>query len=385
MVLSVAITMVRRVAVKMTKLGATKPKKQKKVLQGPVEYRAFFDTLKQHISMAQLATINTVNIQLLKLYWELGKQLTEGLETQNLGSGVIEKLQNDLQRAFPGMEGFSRASLSYMRMFYVAYKSMATENQASFDQLVFFRIPWGHNILILTKIKNSKERVWYAQKTIINGWSRNVLAMWIESDLYNRQGQAVTNFKLTLPDPQSDLAHEALKDPYNFDFLTMTERATERDIESGLMAHVESFLTELGSGFAFVARQYALEVAGEISYIDLLFYHLKLRCYVVVELKVGDFDPRDAGQINFYLAAIDDLLRDTGDNPSIGLLLCRTKNKVKAEYAVRNSKKPIGVASYTTKLIASLPKKLKTSLPSIDEIEEGLSVAQPKAKVTKRR
>jgi predicted nuclease of restriction endonuclease-like (RecB) superfamily len=241
------------------------------------------------------------------------------------------------------------------------------------------QIPWGHNMLLLDKIPNDlARRMWYIEQAIENGWSRSMLETWIESNLHKRQGKAVTNFKLALPSPQSDIAEQIVKDPYNFGFLALEKRHRERELEQGLMDHLQSFLLELGDGFAFIGRQYRIEVEGEDYLIDLLFYHVKLHCYFIVELKATAFDPRDAGQMNFYLSAVDDLLRNAGDQPSIGILICKTKNKVKVEYALRNCRSPISVTSYETKIVKALPKELKASLPTVEEIEAELSTKKEK-------
>lgn len=234
------------------------------------------------------------------------------------------------------------------------------------------QIPWGHNIILIQKIADQDKRKWYAQQTLENGWSRSMLEMWIGSDLYSRQGKAITNFKNTLPMPQSDLAEQTLKDPYNFSFLSLERKYRERELEQGLMDHLQKFLLELGEGFAFVGRQYRIEVSGQDYLIDLLFYHLKLRCYFVVELKATEFDPRDAGQMNFYLSAVDDLLKHPADSPSIGILLCKSKDKIKAEYALRRCNSPISIASYETEIVKRLPKELKSALPTVEEIEKQL-------------
>jgi predicted nuclease of restriction endonuclease-like (RecB) superfamily len=239
-------------------------------------------------------------------------------------------------------------------------------------------IPWGHNVWLLEKISNPILRLWYAHKTIEHGWSRAVLTHHIETQLHKREGKAVTNFKRTLPPPQSDLAEQTLKDPYNFDFLTLHSDAHERDLEKGLLDHIQKFLLELGVGFAFVGRQYHMEISGKDYYLDLLFYHLRLRCYVVIDLKMKTFEPEFAGKMNFYLSAVDDQLRHADDRPSIGLLLCKERDHVTVEYALRDLKKPIGVAQWQTKLVESLPKNLKGSLPTVAEIEAELDNARTK-------
>lgn len=231
-----------------------------------------------------------------------------------------------------------------------------------------FGLPWWHNVILIEKVKNFSEREWYARKAVENGWSRNVLEMWIDSALYHRQGKAPNNFQKALP-LHSDLAEQVLKDPYSFDFMTMTKEAQEKEIEEGLMTHLQKFLLELGNGFAFVGRQVPIRVGEEDFYLDLLFYHIKLRCYFLIEIKAGKFKPIDAGQIDFYLAALDEKYRNPGDNPAIGLALCKSKDRVVVEYALRNKMCPIGVANFETQLVESLPDNLKTSLPSIEEIE----------------
>ena len=239
------------------------------------------------------------------------------------------------------------------------------------------QIPWFHNCTLLDKVKNPTERVWYIQQTIEYGWSRNVLVHQIESGLYRRQGKATTNFDRTLPKPQSELAQQLLKDPYNFDFLSLGKDALERDLEQALIDHIRDFLLELGVGFAFVGSQYHFEVGGQDFYIDLLFYHLRLRCYVVVDLKMSDFQPEFSGKMNFYLSATDDLLRHPDDQPSIGIILCKSKNQVIAEYALRDLSKPIGVSAY--QLQSALPEQLKSSLPTIEELEDVLETVSVEA------
>lgn len=285
--------------------------------------------------------------------------------------GTIEKLAKDLQQEFPGISGFSRSNFFYMRNFYLAYE-IIQQAVGQLYVLPIFNIPWGHNIILFTKIKNTEERIWYAEKTIEHGWSRTILEMQITSNLYKRKGKAITNFSSTLPAPLSDMAQQSLKDPYVFDFLTLHEEYVEKDVEQGLIDNVQKLLLELGKGFAFVGRQHHLKVSSKDFYIDLLFYHYKLRCFIVVELKAGEFDPRDAGQLNFYLTAVDEQLKSEQDHPTIGILLCKTKDNIIAEYALRDIKKPISVADYQTQIVEKLPKNLKSSLPTIEEIEAEL-------------
>lgn len=332
------------------------------------EYAQTLSAIKKHIKATQVKAVLAANKELLKLYWYIGQTIEEKQQKSDWGSRIIEKLAKDLQDSFPGIAGFSKRNIFRMRAFYLAYEKVP-QAVAQIETLPIFNIPWGHNAVLLEKLKNSEEQLWYAQKTISNGWSRSMLEASIKSKLYKREGKAITNFKRTLPAPQSVTAQQSLKDPYVFDFLSLTTEYDERDIEQGLIDNVQKLLLELGKGFAFIGRQYHIEIGDTDFYIDLLFYHYKLRCFVVVELKAREFDPRDTGQLNFYLSAVDDILRHKGDNPTIGLLLCKTKNNIIAEYALRDIKKPIGVAGYETELVKQLPKKLKSSLPTIAELE----------------
>lgn len=335
------------------------------------DYAQTVSAIKSYIQQAQIKAVLSANKELIQLYWHIGKIITEKQMINGWGSNTIEKLAQDLQSAFPGLQGFSKRNLFRMRAFYQEYAKVP-QAVAQIEPLPIFGIPWGHNAVLLEQVKNLDERLWYAQRAIENGWSRSMLETWIKSDLYNREGKAITNFKHTLPKPHSDMAQQSLKDPYIFDFLTLHDEHVERDIEQGLMDNVQKLLLEMGKGFALVGRQFHLHVGNKDYYIDLLFYHYKLRCFVVVELKAREFDPRDAGQINFYLSAVDDLVRSTNDEPTIGLLLCKTKNNFTAEYALRNIKSPIGVAGYETEIMSKLPQELKSSLPTIEELEAEL-------------
>lgn len=329
-------------------------------------YKQTLTILKQKIKTAQLKATLSVNSQLIILYWEIGKTILEKQQSEGWGAKVIDNLSSDLSKSFPEMKGFSTRNLKYMRKFAETYPDFAIVHQLG------AQIPWRHHIVIMDKIKSEEERLWYLKKSFENGWSRNILTIQIESKLYQRQAitEKVTNFDTTLPKPQSDIAQELLKDPYKFDFLSIGDEAHEREIEKELVKHITHFLLELGKGFAFVGQQYHLEVAGDDYYIDLLFYHLNLSCFVVIELKAGAFKPEYAGKLNFYLSAVDDLLKREHDNPSIGIILCKTKNKIKAEYALRDINKPIGVSEF--KLVESIPEELKTSLPTIEELEKEL-------------
>ncbi len=299
------------------------------------------------------------------LYWQIGNDILIRQAQQGWGAKVIERLAQDLRSAFPDMKGFSPRNLKYMRAFAEAWPDAELVQQAA------AQLPWGHNLVLLDKLPGPETRHWYAAKAIEHNWSRNILVMQIETRLLERSGKAVSNFENHLPKPQSDLARESLKDPYRFDFLGLTDEAQEREIENALVRHVTEFLLELGAGFAFVGQQVLLDVGGDEFFIDLLFYHLKLRCYVVIELKAGKFKPEHLGQLSFYLTAVDAQLKHPHDGTTIGLLLCKSKNKVVAEYALRDNARPIGVAEY--QLVESLPPELQTSLPSIEQIERELA------------
>ena len=331
----------------------------------PEGYADWLADLKSRIHTAQQRATLAVNRELVLLYWHIGRDILERQAAQGWGAKVIERLAHDLRAAFPDMKGFSRANLMYMRAFANAWPDAEIVQQA------VGQLPWGHNLVLLTRLKNPPQRLAYAQSAIQHGWSRNVLNIHIETRLLERTGTAVTNFEARLPKPQSDLARESLKDPYRFDFLGLSREAGERAIENALVKHVTEFLLELGAGFAFVGRQVLLDVGGDEFFIDLLFYHLKLRCYVVIELKGGKFKPEHLGQLGFYLTAVDRQVKSEHDNPTIGLLLCKSKNKIVAEYALGDKTQPMGIAEY--KLLESLPAELQTSLPSIEQIERELA------------
>jgi predicted nuclease of restriction endonuclease-like (RecB) superfamily len=333
----------------------------------PGGYAEWLAELKQRIHDAQQRATLAVNRELVLLYWQIGRDILARQAQQGWGTKVIDRLAQDLRGAFPDMKGFSPRNLKYMRAFADAWPD------AEFVQEVLAQLPWYHQIALLDKLSAPEARRWYAAKAIEHNWSRNVLVMQIEARLLERSGQAVTNFTATLPTAQSDLARESIKDPYRFDFLGLGVEAQERDIEDALVRHVTEFLLELGAGFAFVGRQVLLDVAGDEFYIDLLFYHLKLRSYVVIEIKAGKFKPEHLGQLSFYLTAVDAQLKHPQDGPTIGLLLCKSKNKVVAEYALRGQSQPVGVAEY--QLVESLPPELQTSLPSIEQIERELADA----------
>ena len=330
----------------------------------PGDYGAWLAELKTRIHASQQRATLAVNRELVWLYWQIGQDILVRQDREGWGAKVIERLAQDLRSAFPDMKGFSPRNLKYMRAFAEAWP------EAEFVQQAAARLPWFHLCTLIDKLKTREERDWYLAKAVQNNWSRNILVMQIETGLRARSGQAVTNFAASLPASQSDLARESLKDPYRLDFLGLGEEAQERAIEEAIVGHITRVLLELGAGFAFVGRQMHIEVGSEDFFIDLLFYHLKLRCYVVVELKAGAFKPEHAGQLGFYLTAVDTQMKTEQDNPSIGLLLCKSKNKVVAEYTLRDSNKPIGVAEY--QLVEALPAELQTSLPSIEALEKSL-------------
>ena len=329
------------------------------------DYGDWLQALKSRIQQARQRAVLAVNSELLSLYWQLGREILQRQNAQGWGSKVIDRLAADLRSAFPDMKGFSPRNLKYMRAFTEAWPDSQIVQHAA------AQLPWGHNMVLIDRLDNAEERLWYAQKALEHHWSRNVLVMQIESGLIARSGKAISNFATRLPAAESDLARAMLKDPYCFDFLGLTEAAQERDIEAALIRQVTDFLLERGAGFAFVGKQVLLNVGGDEFFIDLLFYHLKLRCYVVIELKSGKFKPEHLGQLGFYLTAVDEQLRHPQDGQTIGLLLCKSKNEIVAEYALRDQNHPMGIAEF--RLMQTLPSELAANLPSIEEIERGLS------------
>jgi predicted nuclease of restriction endonuclease-like (RecB) superfamily len=320
------------------------------------DYEAFVAALKAEIKKAQVQAAQSVNQTMVLLYWKIGREILARQRQEGWGTKVITRLAKDLHQEFPNLQGFSRTNLLNMRAF---ADSILDEEVV---RAIYGKIPWGHNVRLMS-LKDSAQRLWYAQKTIENGWSRNILEFQIESGLFIRQGNAVTNFEQTLPKPQSDLAQQLIKDPYSFSFLTLKETVQERELEEALVSHIRDFLLELGIGFSFVGSQYHMEVDGDDYYLDLLFYHLKLRCFVVIDLKAGEFQPEFLGKMNFYVSAVDEQLRHPDDQPTIGLILCKSKSKIKAEYALRNLQTPIAVSTH------QLPTQLKENLPSVEQIE----------------
>ena len=358
--------------------------KKKSGIAIPDDYAEVFESLKERVRRSQTKAMLSVNRELISLYWEIGRQIADRQERDGWGKSIVDRLARDLRAAFPAVKGFSPGNVWRMRAFYLAYQAdqtnlaqparelLSDENspvsaadselaQAAreFPPEPMSLIPWFHNVVIVEKLKNPMERYWYAAKTLEHGWSRAILTVQIESNLYQREGGAVSNFATSLPSPQSDLAQQSLKDPYLFDFLTLHHDAVERDLENGLMEHIQKFLLELGAGFAFVGSQVNVVVGDDDFFLDLLFYHLKLRCFFVIDLKMRAFTPEDAGKMNFYLSTVDAQMRHSDDAPSIGLILCKTQNRVVAEYALRDVAKPIGVAEWQTKIVDSLPPFIK--------------------------
>lgn len=337
----------------------------KRIAAFPPDYADWLADIKNRVQAARSRAALAANAELIALYWQIGEDLLQRQQSANWGDKVLDRLASDLREAFPEMKGFSSRNLKYMRYFAEHCPRQAFGQQAA------AQLPWFHVVTLLTKLADNGAREWYAQHAIAEGWSRATLEVQIRNSLHERQGKAVTNFQSRLPAPQSELAQETLKDPYLFDFLGLGDDAHERDIENALVRHITRFLLELGSGFAFMGRQFRLEVNGKEFFIDLLFYHARLKCHVVVELKASEFKPEHAGQLNFYLTAVDRQVKAPDDGPTIGLLLCKTKDHLVAEYALSGIEKPIGVAEY--ELVRALPEPLLSSLPSVEQLESELS------------
>jgi len=335
------------------------------------EYKTFITDIKSKITYSQIKISSTINSALLIFYWELGEMISLKQKETKWGSKFIEQMANDLKKEFPNLKGFSRTNLFYIKKFYEFYSTNLVQLTVGQIDNIIFQIPWRHNIEILNKTKTLDEAIYYIKQTIVNNWSKDTLALNIKTDLFHRDGKSINNFKNTLAQPQSDLAVQTIKDPYVFDFLTFDKPFIERDIENKLIEDITKFLLELGKGFAFIGKQYHLEIANQDYYLDLLFYHIELKCYVVIELKNRKFIPEFAGKLNFYISAVDTLLKKEKDNPTIGMLLCRDKNNIEVEFSLRDINKPIGVSEF--ELTEILPESLKGSLPTIQEIEEELN------------
>lgn len=339
-------------------------------IENTKQYKYFIQTVKQKIETSQLKAHIKVNVELLKLYWEIAQMILEKQKVSQWGDGIIKQISKDIQKDFPSLKGFSLRNIKYMRQWYQFWEKAIGQQAVALLENSIFSIPWGHNIVIITKCKKIETALFYVGKTVENGYSRAVLVHQIESGLHLRVGGAISNFEKKLPSIQSDLAKETLKDPYCFDFLTMSETYNERELEDALIENISSFLLELGVGFAFIGRQYKVDIEGDEFRIDLLFYHTKLYCYVVVELKVVDFKPEFAGKLNFYTSIIDDTLKGEKDNSTIGIIICKSKKSTIVEYALKGTDKPLGVSEY--QLTSILPKDFKHSLPQIEEIEKEL-------------
>lgn len=327
-------------------------------------YKNLFSDIKQRILSSQLKAALSVNAEMIFLYWQIGNSIAQKQNEQGWSSGVIPQLAKDLKIEFPNSKGYSERNLGRMLAFYREYPDESILPQA------VAKLPWGHNILLIEKIKDQQKRFWYAEKCIENNWSRDVLDLQIKNSLIDRQGRSINNFESTLPKPLSDLANQTLKDPYIFDFLTLDQVFREKDVEKQLTHHITKFLLELGKGFSFLGNQYHLEVANQDYYLNLLFYHIKLKCYIVIELKNTKFKPEYTGKLNFYLSAVDSLIKEESENPTIGILLCKDKNNIEAEFALRDINKPIGISEI--QFVEKLPDNLKSSLPTIEEIENEL-------------
>ena len=367
------------------------------------QYFRWISDLKQKIQQSQIKAAIQVNSALIEMYWDLGKEISERSFENTYGSGFFKQLSQDLRNEFPEIKGFSSSNLRFFEIFYQFYSQEVTnlqqvvrefkiddkpnlqqvvgefksEENQNRQQLVgefpqkLFLIPWGHHIQIFTKCKNVTEALFYINKTVENGWSRAVLLNMISGNLYQSQGKAITNFSKTLPDYDSELVKQTLKDPYIFDFLNISENFKERELENALIDNIQKFLIELGNGFAFVGKQVEMKVGNQSFFLDLLFYHIKLKRYVVIELKSGEFEPEHAGKLNFYVTSVDKQLRDENDNATVGLIICKTKDDIIAEYSLTDLHKPLGISSYELRKI--LPENFKSSLPSIEEIENQLN------------
>jgi predicted nuclease of restriction endonuclease-like (RecB) superfamily len=332
------------------------------------DYIKFLTDLKGRIHASQMRAALAANSELISLYWHIGKSIIRLQKEKGWGNAVVEQLSSDLKKDYPGVSGFSRTNLFAMRQMYLFFSPTS-----EFVPQVVGQLPWGHIRVILAKIKDQSIAEFYLKSAMEFGWARDILEMQIEQKLYERQGKAITNFTEALPKPQSDLAQQTLKDPYIFDFLTLEKDAQEKDIENQLVKQIVKFLLELGKGFAFIGQQYPLQVGEKEYYLDLLFYHIKLKCFIVIELKSGEFKPEYAGKVNFYLSAVDDLMRSEKDNPSIGIILCKNKEKINVEYALRDINKPIGVSSFH---FNEIPADIQTQMPTVEQIERELTTIE---------
>jgi len=350
------------------------------------DFPKLLSAIKLRVQQAQTRALLAANAELVKLYWDIGQMIGRRQRREGWGSGVIPRLARSLQKELPEQRGFSERNIKLMVQFAREYPrafgreaaigqpAVAQIPTTTQGQQLVAQIPWAHNVLLMQRVEDASNRYWYMAETLANGWSRNVLLAMIQSGAHRRKGKSISNFDRSVPSPQSDLVQQTLKDPYVFDFLTIREPFHERELETHFLSHLERFLLELGRGFAFVGRQVHVEVDGQDFYIDLLFYHLRLRCYVVIDLKTGQFKPEYAGKMNFYLNVVDDNLRHADDAASIGLILCQDRRRLIVEYALRGLNKPIGISEY--ELTQALPTKLRSALPTVEQIEAELNVAK---------
>lgn len=375
-------------------------------------FPALLADVKARIQSAQTRAVLAVNAELVRLYWDIGRIIDQRQRLEGWGSAVIPRLAAELKNELPDLKGFSERNIDLMIQFYREYPGPATISQPPVAKLpatsvsaqpaaqtslrrisqpsvaqlpdgTFWAVPWAHHVILIQKVKDRSARCWYMEQTLTNGWSRNILALQIDARAHARQGKAVSNFAARLPSPQSDLAQQTLKDPYIFDFLTLSEPFHERELETELVCHLEKFLLELGQGFAFVGRQYRLDIGDEDFYIDLLFYHLLLRAFVVIDLKKGKFKPEYAGKLNFYCNVINDRLKHPADAPTIGLILCQSHDKLQAEYSFAGIDKPIGISTY--ELTRALPASVRSALPTVEQIEAELTVEVTPKRTTRRK
>ena len=336
----------------------------------PDDYGAMLADIKQRVLTQRLRVVIAANAAMIELYWDIGRTILDRQRNAGWGAKVIDRLSADLREAYPDMQGFSPRNLKYMRAFAAAWPD------AAIVQRIAAQLPWRQNMVLLDRLDDLGTRLWYGQRALEQGWSRDILNLQIDNRVHERSGKAISNFTKTLPPADSDMVEQVFKDPYLFDFLGTADPRREREVEQALIDHIQRFMLELGTGFAFVGRQVHLEIGEQDFYLDLLFYHLKLRCFVVVELKTVPFDAAFVGKLNLYLSATDDLLRHPDDKPTIGLLLCRSNHKLVVEYALRDLDKPIGVAQWATRIVDALPKDLESSLPTIAQIEAELAKDQ---------
>jgi predicted nuclease of restriction endonuclease-like (RecB) superfamily len=342
-----------------------------KVITVDSEYKEWIQDVGQRFKRSQIKAAIKVNDEMLRFYWSLGKDISEkGMEAK-YGSGFYKMLSKDLTELMPDIRSFSVTNLKYMRYFYETFPDAQNRPQLVDDLDTIFMIPWGHYRYILNKCRDNQDKaLFYVRKTLENGWSRAMLLNFLDTDLYERQGKAITNFDMTLPERDSDLAQEITKDPYNFDFLTLTDRYNEKEMKDALMDHAEKFFLELGQGFSYIGREVRIMVGKKEKFMDMLFFNYITKCFVVLEIKAGDFESPNTGQLGTYVVAVNHQMKEDWMNPTIGLLICKDKDEIEAQYALESSSQPLGISSYELSKI--IPENLHGSLPSIEEIESGI-------------